>query len=407
METREIVVIGGSANGSRAAREAAFQEADVLVLEEHPRIGMPEHCSGLFSYQGLTEIDAFPPDNVILNHEIFGARLFSPKGTGVVVRKSTTHALVADRAKFDQFVARLATMEGAEVRTSNRVLSVEKTSDGWFLKVLDREENAEYMIRTKGIIDAEGFRGVIAQQMGFAPYPENKIINAAQYYIRGIEDIDSQLVEVYQTPEFAPSFFGWLIPIDGKTAKVGLGTSRKHAGKELQRMLEKYPPLRERLENTEIYYRIAGKIPIHGPRKKTVTNGAVLVGDVAGQTKPTTGGGVIIGGIAAKIAGEVMAKAVKENDVRGKRLKEYENRWKEKLWSNLRSMRWVRKYLNGLSVKRTEELFRILSKPRIQRIIEEVGDVDNQSPIIWRMLFQPSLLSFYLKTSPQAIKAVL
>ena len=407
MEAREIVVIGGSANGSRAAREAAFHEADVVVLEEHPRIGMPEHCSGLFSYHGLAEIDAFPPNEVILNPEIYGARLFSPKGTMIVVRKSTTHALVADRAKFDQFVSDLAVREGAEIRTSNKVLSVEKTGGSWLLHVLDRKENAEYKLQSKGIIDAEGFRGVIAQQLGFAPYPRSKIINAAQYYIRGIEGIDSRLVEVYQTSEFAPSFFGWLIPINGNTAKVGLGTNQRHAGIQLQKMLDRYPPLKSRLENSETYYRIAGKIPIHGARKKTITNGAVLVGDVAGQTKPTTGGGVIIGGMAAKIAGEVMAKAVRENDVSEKRLREYEKRWKEELWANLRAMRWVRKYLNGLSNKRMEELFRILSKPRIQKIIEEIGDVDNQSPIIWRMLFQPALLGFYMKTSPQAIKAIL
>ncbi len=240
MEAREIVVIGGSANGSRAAREAAFHEADVVVLEEHPRIGMPEHCSGLFSYHGLAEIDAFPPNEVILNPEIYGARLFSPKGTMIVVRKSTTHALVADRARFDQFVSDLAVREGAEIRTSNKVLSVEKTGGSWLLHVLDRKENAEYKLQSKGIIDAEGFRGVIAQQLGFAPYPKSKIINAAQYYIRGIEGIDSRLVEVYQTSEFAPSFFGWLIPINGNTAKVGLGTNQRHAGIQLQKMLENH-----------------------------------------------------------------------------------------------------------------------------------------------------------------------
>ncbi len=407
MEAREIVVIGGSANGSRAAREAAFYGADVLVLEEHPRIGIPEHCSGLFSYQGLAEIDAFPPDEAILNAEIYGARLFSPRGTEITVRKSTTHALVADRAKFDKFVSKLATMEGAEVRTSSKVISVKRSGNEWTVHVLDRKENSEYKIRAKGIIDAEGFRGAIAQQMGFAPYPQDSIINAAQYYIKGIEGIDPQLVEVYQTAEFAPAFFGWLIPINKDTAKVGLGTSKKHAGIQLQKMLKNYEPLKGRLENSETYYRIAGKIPIQGPRKRTVTNGAILVGDVAGQTKPTTGGGVIIGGVAAKIAGEVMAKAVKENDLGSKRLSEYERRWKKKLWSNLRAMRWVRKYLNGLSNKRIEELFQTLSKPRIQRIIEDVGDVDNQSPIIWKMLIQPSLFGFYFKTSPQAIRAIL
>ena len=40
----------------------------------------------------------------------------------------------------------------------------------------------------------------------------------------------------------------------------------------------------------------AGRIPTTGPVRTTYADNFMMVGDVAGQTKPTTGGGVILGG---------------------------------------------------------------------------------------------------------------
>ena len=39
----------------------------------------------------------------------------------------------------------------------------------------------------------------------------------------GVKDIEREFVEIYQSNSLAPGFFGWIIPIDDKRAKVGLG----------------------------------------------------------------------------------------------------------------------------------------------------------------------------------------
>ena len=46
-----------------------------------------------------------------------------------------------------------------------------------------------------------------------------------------------------------------------------------------------------------------------GPPRKTVQGNVMLVGDAAGQVKPTSGGGIYMGAVCAKLAGEVAARA--------------------------------------------------------------------------------------------------
>ncbi len=86
----------------------------------------------------------------------------------------------------------------------------------------------------------------------------------------------------------------------------------------LENFLRSNPHVKERYSGGMLDF-VVGGIPI-GPQKKTVSDGVLLVGDAAGQTKPTSGGGVYTGAFAAKIAGKVAAQAALEGDTSAKRL---------------------------------------------------------------------------------------
>lgn len=49
----EAVVVGAGPAGLIAAREIASRGYDVKVFEEHPEVGVPNHCAGLVSVDGL------------------------------------------------------------------------------------------------------------------------------------------------------------------------------------------------------------------------------------------------------------------------------------------------------------------------------------------------------------------
>jgi digeranylgeranylglycerophospholipid reductase len=232
------------------------------------------------------------------------------------------------------------------------------------------------------------------------------ILNAAQFYMHGLSDLDATLVEVYQSREYSPDFFAWVIPMSKDSAKVGLGTSKKAAAKELTKMISSHPILKEKCDGAEIRRKTAGRIPISGPVKKTYTNGFLMTGDVAGQTKPTTGGGVILGGIAAQIAGEIGARGVHEGRTEAKYLKQYEKRWKKEIHRNLKMMLLVRKYLNVLKDKEVDKLFETIEQKGIVQKIEEHGHIDNQGKLVLRLMKTLSLYPFYLRTSGRLTRSL-
>jgi digeranylgeranylglycerophospholipid reductase len=402
----DVIVIGGSANGAQTARKIASKGKSVLIIEEHPNLGLPEHCSGLFSYSGLYQLDSVPPDEIVFNYDIYGSRLISPNGKTLTVKKKEKHALVCNRAAFDRYLLEKAQTNGAKLLSPFRVTKAEKINNG--VSVFAESKSGEKKSFTcKILISAEGARATIAEQMGLSGPPREKQIFAAQFFMDNMKDLDDTLVEVYQSHEFAPDFFGWIIPMSKTSAKVGLGTSENAASKQLERMIEEHPVMKLRCEGATITRRIAGRIPPTGPVKRTYADNFLLVGDVAGQTKPTTGGGVILGGIAGQIAAEVVCDAIDINRLDEKYLKRYEKEWKKEMYRNLWLQRKVRNYMNRLSDEKMNHFFNVLEKKGILETIEKHGDVDNQGKLAVKLLKTFSLYPFYFKTSFTLLRAIL
>ncbi len=401
----DVVVVGGSANGAQAARTAASNGAKTLIIEEHGRLGYPEHCSGLFSYTGLEQLDSIPPSSMIFNDHIYGSRLIAPNGKTLTVRKNKKHAMVTDRAKFDQFLIERAKSEGAEILFPFRVREILRDNNS--MRVFASNKSGESIeIETKMAIIAEGVRGKLARSLGFKLPEEKSRIFAAQVFMNDLNDIESDLVELYQTQKYAPNFFGWIIPMSESSAKIGLGTSNPHAGKALDKMLAEHPILNQKVKGATTSRKIAGKIPVTGPLKRTYDDNILLVGDVAGQTKPTTGGGVILGGIAAQIAGTVAADAIKQNNPSKAFLHTYEKLWRKELYKNLWYQRKVRNYINNLSDNQMNEFFDRLEQKGLLTAIESYGDVDNQAKLAIKLLRTISLYPYYMKTSLKLLRAI-
>ena len=94
----DAVVVGAGPAGSATARDIARKGFKVLVLEEHATVGRPTHCSGLVTPRTLET--AGVGHDIVLNR-IVGARISVPSGKEVVVGGDRVHALVVDRAQFD------------------------------------------------------------------------------------------------------------------------------------------------------------------------------------------------------------------------------------------------------------------------------------------------------------------
>ena len=65
----DVIIAGGSLSGLLSAQEIANHGNDVLVLEEHSVIGLPEKCDGLVSLNALSSLGIIPNWKIIQNIE--------------------------------------------------------------------------------------------------------------------------------------------------------------------------------------------------------------------------------------------------------------------------------------------------------------------------------------------------
>jgi flavin-dependent dehydrogenase len=233
-------------------------------------------------------------------------------------------------------------------------------------------------VEAKIVISAEGVRGRLARQAGIMP-PEI-ILSGAQVEIPfAVEDPES--VELHLGP--APGLFAWVIPTSEGTARIGL--CARERGCEHLRAFLKTEWIRKRIRGSATTMNVGG-LPLGSPAA-TAVEGLLAVGDAAGQVKPTSGGGIYPGLVAAKIAGGVAAAAALENDSSAERLQEYDRLWRVKLGRELEIGMRVNRMLNKMSNAELDEAVGYLArKPQIIKAIEEHGDIDRPSHLMGRML---------------------
>ena len=70
----DSLIVGAGPAGLLAAKEIASRGFSVKILEEHNRVGVPSHCAGLISVEGLRRIGVEASSRFVQN-EIAGGRI--------------------------------------------------------------------------------------------------------------------------------------------------------------------------------------------------------------------------------------------------------------------------------------------------------------------------------------------
>ncbi len=378
----DVIVVGAGPAGLIAACEAAKGAEDVLVIEEHERVGEPDHCAGLLSLTGLKTLGLMPPEDAVQNR-VSGARIHSPSGESLLVMRGRREAVVVDRRVFDQWLADTATGVGVRVLTRVRVSGVCRDASG-ITGVHVGETDAE---RSSVLIDAEGSSCQVSKAAGLPPVDRNCKYAALQYEVRNA-DVEDDLVEMFYSRRIAPGFFAWIIPLGDRRARVGLATRDRPVAR-LDAAIRHHPVFKSRLNSAVIERKIGGVVLVGLPVKKTFCGGFMVVGDAAGMTKPTTGGGVVVGGSAAMIAGRTAADAVSEADTSADFLRKYEVSWHAALLRELRAMYLAQTILRSLSDKGMDLLIRDANKTGMADVLSSKGDMDMQGRAIAGLLLRP------------------
>ena len=385
----DAIVTGAGPAGILAATKIAENRHNVLLLEEHERIGAPDHCAGLLSASGLKLLGLKPPDEVIQN-TVSGARIHAPSGHSIFIERGRREALVVDRRRFDSWLAEMASHQGVEIATKSKVTEISRSKkDTVTVKTSSRS------FEPKAVVIAEGVRSVLSRSMGFSAVSKSSRLPAYQYEVNGV-DIEEDLVEMFYGRQLAPGFFAWIIPLGDGKARVGLA-ARSKSKIRLESALLHHPIISERLKNAQRVRGMGGTVIVGQPVSKISANGLVVVGDTAGMVKATTGGGVIIGGLTARLAGETISEALQSNDMSRRFLSRYDKRCKSTYYRELQTMYFAQRALMSLSDKGLDSVVRDADDMGLLNIIRREGDMDMQGQVIRKLVASPRTFLLGLK----------
>jgi geranylgeranyl reductase family protein len=389
----DAIIIGGGPVGSYAALNLAKLGVKVTVFEEHPEIGLPSHCAGHLSIRSLSTMGLYPLPNGIVENTFSTANFYSPAGTKFSLHFSRPVTAVLNRARFDQCLAGQAEAAGARFVLNAYVQSL-IMADGHVKGVnIQRNGVKEEKVYSKITLDTEGVSSRLLRQAGLATLKPEGLVYAVEAEVENVQDVERDAVEVYLGKNYAPGFYGWLIPrLDG-TAKVGLATNKGNPREFLHQLMSKHPVASKQLGKAKITQIGYHAISLGGPINRAYANGFLAVGDCASQVKPTTGGGVIFGLTCAKIAAETASEAIKQGDVSPDFLRVYQKRCSDLLSFDFIVMLRLRRFLDSLSDEKVDEMLRICGKLGVDKALSDVDEIDFQGKLMLKVLGKPSMLA--------------
>ncbi len=338
----DVVIAGGSVAGLFCAREVAKNGYRVLVIEEDFEIGSPEHCGGLVSASGLEELGIVPSAKTLDNH-IHSAQLSSPGGTKITLDARKQKIIVVNRREFDKQIAHQAQKNGAEIRVKTSLKDINGASAITSAGTFD----------AKIIVDARGANSLVQKDRTGA-------LQSAQYEVYA-DWIEKGLVEVNFDALRYPGFFSWIIPAGNGIGKVGVAGRSINAMQALEKFLEQkgsYSTIRK----------VFAPIWVKGPVDEFVSGNTVIVGDAAGQSKPTTAGGIYSCGIGGVLAGRAISKFLEIG--KSSELDKYQKFWTAKFGKEFEKQLYARKMLERFDNRTVDRIFSSVTPQMLSDISE-------------------------------------
>ena len=359
---RDVVIVGAGPAGLITARNLAAAGHDVVVLEEHPEIGIPVHCTGLLGSDAFDELDL--PRHAILGTP-HAARFIASDGNSVLVDAERVRASIVDRGAFDQTLAARAREAGAEIRSNARVRSV--AVDGDRVRIGGDSDEASVQARACVLACGANYRFNRALGLGIP----RAFVQSAQLEA---PFAGPNQIEVHLGRETAPGGFAWVVPFtrdDRPFNRVGMLCDDGAA----PRFRAFTATVRSRYEaDAGEWPEPRLKVLPLAPVARTYTHRVVAVGDAAGLVKPTTGGGIYYGLVSGAIAADVLDGALRDDELGESRLKQYETAWRARLGAEIRTGLAFRSLVSKLNDRAIDSLVELARVDGIVPLLKQTAD---------------------------------
>ena len=308
----EVVIVGAGPAGSTAAREIAARGVEVLLLDR-ARFPRDKPCGG-----GVTiRCDALLPFSLdpVIEDVVSGAVIQHRDGKAVTRDADAPLTYMTRRSRLDRFLADQAQEAGATFRDGARVEHIERTPDGFEVRVASSAPNGARngggdLIRARAVLGADGANGVVRTFLGYEHFEESGVALEGNVAFPGGVPAWLRGRVVLRLGSMRGGY-GWIFP-KGDHVNVGVGGWKAAAGADLRPELESlcrgYDIDPASLEGVRGHH-----LPMLRHGADIAARGSALLGDAAGLLDPLSGEG-IYGAIASGVA----VAPVAEDYVRGR-----------------------------------------------------------------------------------------
>lgn len=349
------IIIGAGPVGSYLANKLTQLGYKVLILEKKQAAGQNICCTGIISKEcsdllGVSESVTFRQAN--------SAKFFAPSGKCLRLWRNDEVAVIKDRPALEQALVNKALASGAEYSFSTQATSIESAADR--LLVSANINSGEKVFEAQTAVIATGYGSDLPKNLCLGKISHLSIGAQAEVDLNAIDE-----VEIYLDQRVAQGGFAWLVPTKDNKGLAGLMTRQQPEWHLNQFLLTLQT--QGKITSTEVTKNYA-VIPLQ-TLPSTYTDRILVVGESAGQVKPTTGGGIYYGILCADIAANVLHQALSSGDVSAANLSTYQKQWKKKIKWELTIDYWAQRSWSKLSNNHIEYLFTIAQRRHLPELI--------------------------------------
>ncbi len=360
----KVHVVGAGTSGLIAARDIASAGIETRVYDQKRRLGYPPRASGIVSIKGLETLGI--PYKQAITNTLYGANVHvGDSSMRIMAKKPQAHVL--DRERLNRLCYEQAASKGAEVITGTNIDA----------------DRLDAMHAGGIIIGADGAVSGVAKHFGMGGITKYTLTYKAEFEVA---PNDTKSVDLFFDNAVAPEFFAWLCPNSEHVVEAGIGIGPGHGNSRaaFERFLKmKY--VAGVLNGAARLDGYASMIPMQTARRVVDAKKRVLlVGDAAGQVKPTTGGGIVFGGGAAMLA----ARTVVRHEREGASLEEYRMLFNKGYGTDLKLHALVSCIYSRLGAGHLEFVMNTLKTLGAEGFLSAYGDMDRPGLMLKRFFLR-------------------
>jgi menaquinone-9 beta-reductase len=364
MQETAVCIIGAGPGGATAALHLA-QKGIKSVLIDKAIFPRDKICGDALSGKVVSELKRISPDLPLQFSKeeeqlpSWGIHFISPAGHKLSVPFKSKYdtsqdipsGYISKRVHFDNFLIdqvkrspEITFIEGVDVATYDKV------ADGYIIS--DKSKKLE--LKANLLIMANGAHSTFSRHVaGIKQEPDHYCAGLRAYY-KNVGGLDKDnFIELHFFKDFLPGYF-WIFPLANGYANVGVGmlseaVARKKVNlkKEMLRIIETHPELKERFANATLEGDIKGYgLPL-GSKKRVISgDNFMLIGDAASIIDPFTGEGISNAMISGRWAATQAEMCLQQQNFSAGFMLQYDKAVYNRLWKELKLSRQMQRLLN-------------------------------------------------------------